>query len=128
MAALVVANAILHVFQHVLGFGGIPIVATRIPHHGRQAKFLRDVQHAWPAAAERRPKPFQGFAGRVLEGRIASHKLLPDARGPFPAQIWMGHRMVPQQVTALTYGTDNFRTPAYKAANKEKGRTHLIAS
>lgn len=42
-------------------FGGIPIVATRIPHHGRQAKFLRDVQHAWPAAAERRPKPFHAL-------------------------------------------------------------------
>ena len=35
MAALVVANAILRVFQHG-GVRGIPIVATRIPHHGRK--------------------------------------------------------------------------------------------
>ena len=34
--------------------------------------------------------------------------------------------MVPQQMAALLYRPGDIRAPAYKAANQEEGRTHLM--
>jgi hypothetical protein len=40
----------------------------------------------------------------------------------------MGHGVIAQAVTALTYGADNIRAPAHEIANEEKRCMRVMAS